>query len=503
MWGLSRIDLTHKPHLIWSKTEADDPIMFECEVPDLSDFKDWMMVHPDYPEDPWPNTGEKREMKAWQKRVVTENAELLLDPQAWRSKVNDFNNLLDQVEDESVRANVRSHFSIQFEQHSFSGKLNCRAFDFPCSPVFTGVNFGDGPCTFSYAKFSDGFVDFSAATFGDGNVSFDYANFGDCNVTFEDTRFGSGEITFYKTTFGNTNFWFHISKSGLGKFSFDHSRFGDGQVSICPATIAANDLRIIDCKIHGNLFVRGRFDGTAAFNFTDVSGAADFSNSNFANIPDFRGAKFNRAPEVARMTVPPPKMTEKNGFHVAINKDDVAKLRKLKAMAIAASDHEMDGYFFALEMQAKRGHETKGLPGLFLDSAYSLLSGYGQSVWRPLSWLATSFAAFWFVYAPLILLNAMPLEKSIWFATEYSARNTVPLTNTLFRFALAPTDYKSGFVARMDEVHAATSEVTTDGSMAAGGLMDWIIGFSIAQQIIGAILLFLLILGLRNKFRMK
>jgi hypothetical protein len=37
----------------------------------------------------------------------------------------------------------------------------------------------------------------------------------------------------------------------------------------------------------------------------------------------------------------------------------------------------------------------------------------------------------------------------------------------------------------------------------AGSLMDWVIGLSVAQQAIGAILLFLLLLGLRNKFRMK
>lgn len=92
----------------------------------------------------------------------------------------------------------------------------------------------------------------------------------------------------------------------------------------------------------------------------------------------------------------------------------------------------------------------------------------------------------------MILLSVMPLEKSLAFILEYSAHNTLPLTNTLFRFALTPKEYASGFEASMTKIFAT-----------AGGVSDWLVFFSVIQQAIGAILLFLLLLGLRNRFRLK
>ena len=63
-------------------------------------------------------------------------------------------------------------------------------------------------------------------------------------------------------------------------------------------------------------------------------------------------------------------------------------------MALAANDHEKDGEFFAYEMMAKRGVETKGFFPLLLNTLYGAWGGYGQSYQRPLGWLAGSWAAF-------------------------------------------------------------------------------------------------------------
>ena len=198
------------------------------------------------------------------------------------------------------------------------------------------------------------------------------------------------------------------------------------------------------------------------------------------------------------MDVPLPAMQGIWPFHTAIDSDDVAEFRKLKSMAIAANDHERDGYFFAREMMAKRGIETIGFWPLLLDSTYALLSFYGQSISRPIWGFVASLFAFASAYAlPLLLPGKVGFLQAVGFAAEYSGHNFMPLLNTLFRFALTPSGYTTGFETRLDAIHR---QLFIHGQ---SGLFDWIVAASVFQQLFGGVLLFLLLLGLRNKFRLK
>lgn len=196
------------------------------------------------------------------------------------------------------------------------------------------------------------------------------------------------------------------------------------------------------------------------------------------------------------MDVPLPQMQGIWPLQISKNPEDVAKFRKLKAMAIEANDHERDSYFFAREMMAKRGVETVGFWALLLDSAYALLSNYGQSISRPIWGFIASFAAFAVAYT-LPLLGKVGFEQAVVFAVEYSAHNFFPLLNTLFRFALTPSGFTTGFETRLDAIHR---QLFIHGQT---GLFDWIVAASVLQQLVGGVLLFLLLLGLRNKFRLK
>lgn len=473
----------------------------ENEEPDFSEFEDWMM---DGPAGVWPDRWTEDALSPKQQKVVTNNTALINDREAWHLKVARFEQQLNKVRD-ADRAKSRSGFMVHFDRADFEeDELSFSDYVFPCSISFDkatfaqghvdflGATFRDGDVSFSRTDFSDGIVDFEGARFGNGDINFEGANFGNSDVDFYGAVFGDGDVSFLSTIFGEGDVDFEMTTFGKGNITFQGSIFGKRNVLFIPESAVFTGLSFQDCKLEGNLLVGGKLPGECTFQRLEISGTANFKEARFTKIPDFRYTNFNRPPEVAGMRVGEPEMQGNWPLDKATHKNDASKFRKLKSMALSAHDHAQDGYFFSREMLSKRGWETRGSWSLLLDSGYRALSGYGQSVTRPLVGFCASFVVSAIYYALFVLTQAMPLEKSLGFSAEYSFRNTFPLTNTLFRFALQPNDYESEFETRMSLV-----------ANSASVWMDAIIHFSVAQQAIGAVLLFLLLLGLRNRFRMK
>ncbi len=400
------------------------------------------------------------------------------------------------------------------------------------SVSFDETVFGDGIVTFSGAVFGNGSVWFRGATFGNGNVLFDGANFGtgtisfdnvkfdtgavsfdnvifrDGSVLFDCTQFGTGTVSFDGTSFGNGDVFFVGTSFGNGDVLFDGARFGYGTVSLANATSLSGNVRFDnlefrhtilsapDMVIAGNLYVKTYFREAVDFSRLDVKGTASFSGSCFDKVPDFRDAKFDRPPEVAGMVVPPPKLEGRT--QLAADPDDVAKFRKLKAMALVANDHEKDGEFFAGEMLAKRGTETKGVAGLLFNSLYWKISDFGQSFTLPVYWMFRAILLFAALNVAVISIG-MPATlatissrfDAMAFSTFLSLKNAIPLLGSLFRFAPAPEGHKGWFQTYYETLKAHPATV------------DWLIGLGVVENIIGAVLLFLFLLALRNRFRLK
>lgn len=437
------------------------------EKPDFSEFEDWFVGGA---AGVWPDTWDDKPLSATQRKIVERNAALLLKRNEWSKKVEKFESQISKVP-EFRKAEVRRRFTIQFQKHEFdAGQLDLSFYKFPCAVSFNRTVFGKGDVTFVGAVFTGGdtCLDLNAARFEDGDVSFYNADFVEGNVFAIGTKFGKGEVDFGEANFRNGNVWFMPFSAQFSKLSFAGS------------------------NVVGGIFVSGKLPGNCTFQRLTVGGTAGFEKADFQQTPDFRHAKFDRPPEVAGMQVPEPEMEGRWPFDTAENKEDAPKLRKLKAMALDAHDHSRDGYFFAIEMRAKRGVETKGFWPLLLDTAYRQLSNYGQSIVRPLFGFATSIYLFAFIYSLCIPTNALPWQQIRGVALENSLRNFVPALNSLLRFTPIPVEYKSGFQHIMSNIAALP-----------GNPLDTLIWLSVIQQAIGAILLFLLLLGLRNKFRMK
>ena len=503
--------------------------------PDFSPFEDWLI---DGPAGEWPKPWEpEQELTEKQKQIVAANAALLLDRDAWFKKVQAFEAAISALPNEADRKLVRAKYAIRFDHHLFEdGDKDFTHCAFPCLISFYGANFGDGDVRFFGVTFGKGDVWFFGATFGKGGVWFNGANFGDGDVWFNRANFGEGDVSFSEAT------------------------FGEGDVVFGDMIFRSSPMSASGMKVAGNFYVRSHFHETVNFSQLDVKGTASFSGSRFETVPDLRGAKFVRPPEVARMAVPPPRLAlpkalaaagrfirwyrgienasaednemeehqkgdpgsdvEEIGlanrspihrswlsrtvaattdgirrvaisiFCLAADPEDVSKFRKLKVMALAANDHEKDGEFFAGEMLAKRGTETTGFFGLLFNTIYWWLSDFGQSFVRPIGWLIASYLVF--AAACLYLIrDTLTLSDRLWFAADYSFRNMLPLFGSLFRFASAPTDHVSWY------------QKTYDCLGDAGVDIDQLISLGIAQSMIGTVLLFLLLLALRNKFRLK
>jgi len=146
-------------------------------------------------------------------------------------------------------------------------------------------------------------------------------------------------------------------------------------------------------------------------------------------------------------------------------KDFVRAYQSLKLVMDRLKKHEDELDFFTLEMQSRRVllGTWRGLP----IALYGLLSGYSRSYRRPLV---------------ALLVLAVIGAGAFWYfdARSYREALAISAANTLNVF---------GF--------------RRDFGLAIDTPVAWLIMFSALQTILGAILLFLFGLGIRNKFRMK
>jgi hypothetical protein len=494
--------------------------------PSLEEFDSWL--HPG-PYGPWPDDPEEP-LDEGQAEIVAQNAKLLLDRDAWNAKVTRFNSALLSMGERLKTKKLRDDYRIHFDRHVFAdGGKDFTNYEFPCAVSFSSCRFGDGDVDFRAARFVDGDIDFSWAAFGAGALRLSHVSFGKGGFYCIRTDFGSGSVSFYRSNFGEGVRTFSEVKLRDGYFDFHLAEFGDGNFHFVSADLSDVILRFNDAKFgagnvrlekskltRGSLgfrsvHVRGRFDciGLGAYS-GDFSGlvvddVANWAQSSFGSIPDFRDTKLDRAPEVARMKVPRPELTQdlsdgergrrglsKRNFvlPIAADAEDVLRLRKLKAMAIAANDHEKDGEFFAYEMMAKRGVEHTTFLQLLFNTIYWKVSFYGQSYLRPLAWLGASFATFAAVYS---LMAALPVKgwDSLWFGIIYSFKNSLPFLGTLTRSVPSPEGHVSWFALQLQAIKDAQPGP------------DWFTVLGTGQAMLSLFFFFFLLLGLRNKFRLK
>jgi len=345
----------------------------------------------------------------------------------------------------------RFHANVDFSEAQFHGPTDFRSATFSEKAIFRSAVFTDS-------------VDFSEATFSGGidcqNASLASPKFG--RATFSDSAlFRSVTIDgpasfqaakfFAGTNFGSANFN-GIADFGFANFS-EHAIFRKTKFS----DIADLGNATFSNSIH---FINASFKGDTIFSRVSFKG----------RVPDFRGATMHEATEWHGVTWPdPPK--EK---HEA--QQQVYAYERLKQEMERLKKHEDEQTFFRKELRARRGL-FRGPGAWLLNFIYEAASDYGNSLVRPLLWLVGVFV----VGAVIFMRAAAPLPSC---------------TSILSTDLAVKISFANVFVFLPDKREIMTPEVLSCWSNTARAV-------SAAQSISSVVLLFLLGLAIRNRFRMK
>lgn len=331
-----------------------------------------------------------------------------------------------------------------FTNATFSGEAH-----FDCTKVSGAANFTTA--TFLWeADFGDAVVSGNAVFV---RVTFSrYAYFSGATFSayadFSEAKFSMGAI------FSNAIF------SGHAYFS---SAVFSGYADFTSATFLQN-ADFTSTTFSGDAdFSRAKFHRDAFFINTEFKSPTNFEDSRFLKSPPrFHGAKLHEG-TVWRGVKPWPRVpadpTKVGPF--------IDAYERLKLEMDRLKKHEDELMFFAEELKCRRvkGGQLGGWP----IGAYGVLCNYGQCYMLPLGWLLA-----------VILVGAV----QFWPALK---------GDFLLSLALSTANTLAALGLRKELISPET----------LSKLPHWLRFFSGVQMVIGPILLFLIGLGLRNRFRLK
>ena len=317
-----------------------------------------------------------------------------------------------------------------------------------------------------------------------GLVSFRAATFG-VTVWFEEAIF-HGRATFDEVSFA-VDAWFERAQF-RGTASFDEAGF-------------AADGWFENVTFSGNAsFLQANFRGYATFseatfakgaNFTAISGERAFQLGGarfLAGPPSFVQADFKKAPRLDDVHVPLPRCFAHG------DKESAARYRVLRQFADAGLDHERERIFFKGEVRSRRLVEDRPTgPAFWLGMAYDALSDFGTSIMRPMTLWFVSVAGAAYFY--LAVANAPSGGR-----TSCLAGNGGPAVQALFlsvkNALVVLANYKDHRVTQA--YHCLFS-----GPVDAPEIPFAVTIAELAHTLWSAVLIFLLLLAVRNQFRIR
>ena len=363
---------------------------------------------------------------------------------------------------------------------------------------FYKAQFGEGKVSFTLARFGEGNVLFSESRFGEGDVDFSHTQFGEGEVFFYKTRFGEGDVDFSKTQFREGNVDFSNTQFGEGKVSFTLAQFGEGNVNFSEAQFGEGNVDFLGAKfdedvnfqliqVGGNLILRELEESSEITSFlmkgASVDGLLSLSDNTFNCVPDLTETNIKHDVELQTLNVRLKReRLNRKGLWAEKSQDsrDIERLRKLKQIAENNKHHEAALRFHADEMRAKRWHKKEvggfGFLGSVLDLLYSTACRYGQSIARPFIGLAITWCCFFAAFQYFIISQS---KNTDWLKTAiFVISNSLP------------------FISVAKEVRKDFSELYFAESM------NLYYSLVITQAVFSLLFVFLIGLGLRNRFRL-
>ena len=354
-----------------------------------------------------------------------------------------------------------SFAGIDFGQFNLPA-ISFAGFEFPKGNVFfDGANFGEGDVYFSSAIFGEGNVDFRNATFGKGDIDFWRTTFGEGVVDFDGATFGKGNIDFTYVISKNSHFlWENIFLSKNNSLNFANLQI-DGPFRF---TI---DHRCLDYHIT-----------EFSLRHATLEGPVDI-DARFDCIPDLRGSKTSHHVDLGKLIINP------SAYQTLDENEDFAekasKLCRLKEIAENNKDHGAGLRFHAAERRTIRHSGTLPKISQFIDLSFDKMSHYGQSLERPLIGFVGIFTIFWLLY----LIGGKLLKQTSDLSALLSESFSLSISSMLPFLPVSRIVYQDA----LEELF--------------GNEPEWYIDFLfLTQGALSFLFLFLLGLGLRNRFRL-
>lgn len=419
---------------------------------------------------------------------------------------------------------------------------------------FSKTIFGKGDVYFEYTNFGNGPVHFDRATFNDGDVTFRQAQFGKDNLIFSKARFGNGDLNFSFATFEDSQLYF--SETTFGKGNIDFSSTNISNLFLSSTTFENSFVKLNNTNLT-RLILTPKYFASGSIEAQGLSikkqGVFDLPSSasklkslnlhsasfdgpltlkgNLSIIPDLRATRYAHQVDLSALTVKLQRRWQKPGLRsdqlhmkaasevgvisrlsykfarkkwinlrhfnklrrlwkrhcwpiklsrAAEDPLDAARLRRLKEFAETNKDHQAALRFSADENRARRWIETPWL-GSILDMTFSFFCNYGQSILRPSFWLGVIFALSMYAYKAKQIPKLVTDSWTDWAqAALLSASNSLP-------FLPQSRELRTGALKALYD--------TTDPSSYVDALM-------ITQGALSFVFLFLIGLGLRNRFRL-
>lgn len=236
-------------------------------------------------------------------------------------------------------------------------------------------------------------------------------------------------------------------------------------------------------------FSKASFRSTASFNSVQIKQGFDLTGATFSKVPDFRQAHCAEALLLDDIRIP--SSISMSGRHEkSPNYEVPANYRALKRLAIQGHDHEHEVEFFAEELKARRLMVDKpNTASWWLSFLYEELSDYGRSIAKPLLyWVGLVVLS-----ALLYIASAIPLDAE---RAQECIAGAGSQVNTAYQLAFAKGLLISGLADRTIVTQAYDclyGDIIPGSATVVASI----------QTLLSAILLFLLLLGIRNRFKLK
>lgn len=447
--------------------------------------------------------------------------------------------------------------SADFSDYQFDKDVDFSGCVFPGDAEFIGATFSGG-AGFREATFSGG-TGFREATFSDG-AWFDKANFSH-EAVFREAAF-SGGAWFRGATFSGGAVFRRTTFSGGAVF--DKATFSDETV-FSGATFSSVGFRAATfsgvARFHMatfsgvSSFEQTEFSNEVTFNAIEVERAFSLANAKFRYVPDFVQAHFAEAPRLDEVMIEPrgfwfpfKRSVKRNGKaddaakspysetsdktpQSKPTKEKSARWRALKRLAIQGHDHSREQEFFKRELLARRGVEDKRWHlAYWFGWAYQIFADFGRSMLRPIFWFLTSTGLFTLLhFLQYVKIPKQPGEaaadvsffgwvvQKVW-AWRPTATEDAPLTCIVgpehpgwAAFMLSVRKaflfLGGGSTEKLNQIYACLYGVSTNQALNPGSytpnIPNVVFGLELLQQLISAILIFLILLAIRNHFRIK